>query len=148
MIVLTKEVDAEIAPETPLNYDQQAAPHSLDFIEPYDNAKYWIAVPTRLDHASALPKQTAHPNMRFVGRKIRKYFSMLDATKAEMWKPMEGVVKSYSPMGALFKVTYVDDDWEELDFEELQMILIMGVPYGDSEHASGKTRAELNPMIL
>ena len=53
MIVLTKEVDAEIAPENPLNYDQQAAPPSLDFIEPYDNAKYWIAVPTRLDHASA-----------------------------------------------------------------------------------------------
>jgi hypothetical protein len=43
-----------------------------------------------------------------------------------MWKPMEGVVKSYSPMRAVFKVTYVDDDWEELDFEELQMILIMG----------------------
>ncbi len=80
-------MDAEIAPENPLNYDQQAAPHSLDFIEPYDDAKYWIAVPTRLDHASALPKQAAHPNMRFVGRKIRKYFSMLDATKAEMWKP-------------------------------------------------------------
>jgi hypothetical protein len=40
MIVITaKEVDAEIAPEIPLNYDQQAAPHSLDFIEPYDNAK-------------------------------------------------------------------------------------------------------------
>jgi hypothetical protein len=74
--------------------------------------------------------------MRFVGRKIRKYFSMLDTTKAEMWKPMEGVVKSYSPMRALFKVTYVDDDWEELDFEELQMILVMGVPYGDSEHDS------------
>ena len=47
---------------------------------------------------------------------------------------MEGVVKSYSPMRALFKVTYVDDDWEELDFEELQMILVMGVPYGDSEN--------------
>jgi hypothetical protein len=74
--------------------------------------------------------------MRFVGRKIRKYFSMLNATKAEMWKPMEGVVSSYSSMRALFKVTYVDDDWEELDFEELQMILVMGVPYGDSEHDS------------
>jgi hypothetical protein len=46
MIVLTKEVDAEIASENALNYDQQAAPHNLDFIEPYDNAKYWIAVPT------------------------------------------------------------------------------------------------------
>ena len=53
---------------------------------------------------------------------------MLDATKTEMWKPMEGVVKSYFPMRALFKVTYVDDDWEELDFEELHMILVMGVP--------------------
>jgi hypothetical protein len=71
-----------------------------------------------------LPKQDAHSNMRFVGRKIRKYFSMLDATKSEMWESMEGVVKSYSPMYVLFKVTYVDDDWEELDFEELQMILI------------------------
>ena len=60
---------------------------------------------------------------------------------------MEGVVKSYSPMRALFKVTYVDDDWEELDFEELQMILIMGVPYGDSDHDSGKTRAELNDLM-
>ena len=70
MIVITKEVDAEIAPENPLNYDQQAAPHSLDFTEPYDNAKYWIAIPTRLDHENALPKQAAHPNMRFVGRKI------------------------------------------------------------------------------
>jgi hypothetical protein len=79
MIVITKEVDAEIAPENPFNYDQQAAPHSLDFIEPYDKAKNWIAVPTRLDHASALPKQAAHPNMRFVERKIRKNFSMLDA---------------------------------------------------------------------
>ena len=37
MIILAKEVDAEIAPENPLNYDQQAAPPSLDFIEPYDN---------------------------------------------------------------------------------------------------------------
>ena len=147
MIVLTKEVDAEIAPENPLNYDQEVVPSSLDFIEPYDNAKYWISVPTRLDHASALPKQAAHPNMRFVGRKIRKYFSILDATKTEMWKPMEGVVKSYSPMRALFKVTYVDDDWEELDFEELQMILVMGVTYGDSEHDSGKTRAELNDLL-
>jgi hypothetical protein len=89
MIVLTKEVDAEIAPENPLNYDQPAAPHRLDFIEPYENAKYWISVPTRLDHASALPKQAAHPNMRFVGRKIRKYFSMLDTTKAEMWNRWE-----------------------------------------------------------
>ena len=44
-------------------------------------------------------------------------------------------------MRALFQVTYVDEDWEELDFEELQMILVMGVPYGDSEHDSGKTRA-------
>jgi hypothetical protein len=94
-----------------------------------------------------LPKQDAHPNMRFVGRKIRKYFSMLDATKSEMWESMEGVVKSYSPMRVLFKVTYVDDDWEELDFEELQMILIMGVPYGDSEHDSGKTRPELNDLM-
>jgi hypothetical protein len=33
MIVITKEVDAEIAPENPLNYDQQSAPHSLDFID-------------------------------------------------------------------------------------------------------------------
>ena len=40
MIILTKEVDAEIAPENPLNYDQEAAQHSLDFIEPYDSAKY------------------------------------------------------------------------------------------------------------
>jgi hypothetical protein len=64
-----------------------------------------------------------------------------------MWKPMEGVVKSYYPMCALFKVTYVDDDWEELDFEELQMILIMGVPYGDSEHDTGKTREELNDLM-
>jgi hypothetical protein len=101
MIILTKEVDAEIAPENHLNHDQQAAPPSLDFIEPYENAKYWITVPTRLDHASALPKQAAHPNMRFVGRKIRKYFSILDATKTEMWKPMEGVVKSYSPIREL-----------------------------------------------
>jgi hypothetical protein len=72
---------------------------------------------------------------------------MLAATKAKMWKPMEGVVKSYYPMRALFKVTYVDDDWEELDFEEEQMILILGVPYGDSEHDSGKTRAELNDLM-
>jgi hypothetical protein len=85
--------------------------------------------------------------MRFVGRKIRKYFSILDATKTEMWKPMEGLVKSYSPMRALFKVTYIDDDWEELDFEELQMILVMGVPFGDSEHDSGKTRVELNDLL-
>jgi len=41
---------------------------------------------------------------------------------------MEGVVKSYSPIRVLFTVTYVDDDWEEFDFEELEMILIMGVP--------------------
>ena len=68
-------------------------------------------------------------------------------TRFQMWKPMEGVVKSYSPMRELFKVTYVDDDWEELDFEELQMILVMGVPYGDSEHDSGKTRAELNDLL-
>ena len=64
-----------------------------------------------------------------------------------MWKPMEGVVKSYSPMCVIFKVTYVDDDWEDLDFEELQMILVMGVPYGDSEHDSGKTRGELNDLL-
>jgi hypothetical protein len=86
--------------------------------------------------------------MRFVRRKIRKYSSLLDATKTEMWKPtMEGVVKSYSSMRALFEVTYVHDDWEELDFEELQMILVMGVPYGYSEHDSGKTRAN-DLMIL
>jgi len=84
MIVLTKEVDAKIAPENPLNYDQEAVPHSLDLIEPYDNVKYWVVVPTHLDHGSALPKQDAHPSMRFVGCKIRKYFSMLDTTKEEM----------------------------------------------------------------
>jgi hypothetical protein len=50
-------------------------------------------------------------------------------------------------MCGLFKVTYVDDDWEELDFEELQMILVMGVPYGDSEQGSGKKRAELNDLL-
>ncbi len=27
------------------------------------------------------------------------------------------------------------------------MILIMGVPYGDSKHDSGKTRAELNDLL-
>ena len=45
MIILTKEVDAKIAPENPLNYDQQEDLPSLDFIEPYDNAKYWITYP-------------------------------------------------------------------------------------------------------
>ncbi len=88
----TKRGDAEIAPENLLNYDQQAAPHSLDFIEPYDNAKYWIAVPTRLDHASALPKQATHPNMRFVGRKIRKYMHvfMHVGTEDDEMKKMRG----------------------------------------------------------
>ena len=60
---------------------------------------------------------------------------------------MEGVVKSYSPMRTLFKVTYVDDDWEEHDFEELKMIFVLGVPHGDSEHDSGKTRVELNDLV-
>jgi hypothetical protein len=73
MIILTQEVDTEITPENPLNYDQQEAPPSLNFIEPYDNAKYWISVPAHLDHPSEIPKQATHPNMRFVGRKIRKY---------------------------------------------------------------------------
>ncbi len=60
---------------------------------------------------------------------------------------MEGVVKSYSPMREIFKLTYVDNDWGEIDFEEWQMILVMGVPYGDSEHDSGKTRSELNDLL-
>ncbi len=36
---------------------------------------------------------------------------------------------------------------EGLDFEELQMILVMGVPYDDSEHDSGKTLGELNDLL-
>ena len=140
-------VDVEINLENPLDVELKVAPPAHDMQLPYDGAKYYIAIPTNLSDEKVLPVKAEHPHNRFINRKVRKYFPLLDSRKQKMWKSFEGEVTKFSPRRALFRIDYSDKDWEEQDFEELQQILIMDEAYGDSASEAGKTRQEVNEAL-
>ena len=134
--------DAEINMEDPQDYGLiKLAPPEFRFEKLYENAKYDIAVAVDFANEDIVPKETAHPHRRFVGRKVRKNFPN-PSNPGGKTKPFEGEVMSYSEDRSLFKVIYDDGDKEEYDLQDLTDILIMSTVYGDSKEDEGKTRLE------
>ena len=137
------EKSIEIALENPADHVINPSPSDLIFTEPYEGAKYQLAVPIDFSDAERVPKETKHPHQRFVGRKVRKIFSTPTGQALRMKnQSIEGVVKAYQEQRQLFKISYVDGDRDEVDFAELMDILIMDPKYGDKVGDKGKTRRE------
>ena len=135
----SEDPNVRINYETPDDYVVQPL-KDFNFILPYEGAKYEIAVPYDASDNNQVPKEVGHPHNRFLNRRVRKRFSMGGKSKDQV---CEGSVKSYNKRRQLFKVVYDDNDWEELDFQELQQVIVMGKAYGDKEREEGKTRDEI-----
>ena len=75
-------------------------------------------------------------------RAVRKEFEVKCDGKVAIKKAFRGTVTSYSADRALFRIDFEDNDWEEWDFEELRMNIVMDVKYGDRKDDHGLTRNE------
>ena len=139
---LGDDPNKEVNFETVEDYRVEPLADEYEFVKPYDDAKYCIAVTKDFKNEDQVGKPLAHPHDRFVGRRVRKAFTVNDKKGKEVSKNFEGRVASYSSPRQLFNVEYDDVDREEYDFQQLMDLLIMGAKYGDSDDDSGNTRAE------
>ena len=124
--------------------DYQVTPLADEYIfeEAYAGSKYKIAVPRDFKNEKQVGTPLAHPHDRFVGRRVRKAFTVVDKKGKEVARNFEGKVVNYAAPRQLFKVHYDDGDREEYDFEQLMELLIMGAQHGDLDEDCGNTRAE------
>ena len=132
----------EICYQMPEDYEVNPLPMEHNFVEPYKDARYCLAVPVNFEDPLQVPQESAHPHNRFVNRRVRKAFLTPDKKGKQVARNFEGKVISYSVKRQLFRVVYDDGDPEEYDFQDLADILIMDVRYGDDKSDAGKTRAE------
>jgi hypothetical protein len=109
-------------------------PPELILQQPYDGAKYLIAKP--VDFAQGqVPIGGRKAFIRFVGRKIRRYFDSLNLSSRADMTAHEGRVVKYDSVSRLFSVKYSDGfrggDEEDLDLDTLEGVLVMRKKYGD-----------------
>lgn len=147
-LIEAKGLDAENNLENPADFEITSAPDAHRLQEPYNGAKYFVAVPSHIDDEGVLPIKAEHPHHQFVKRKVRRRFKVMNHLKKEISKAFDGKVTKFYPRRALFRINYSDGDWEEVDFEELQDILIMSVEYEDAAEEAGKTNKELREKFL
>jgi hypothetical protein len=139
----TKEESEVDFLEDPYTLEFPEWPPTFTFEKPYEGARYELAIPTDFSQRETAPQKVEHPHKaRFVKRKVRKAFPhRLGRGKTE-WRTIDGVVQDYNWKRGLFRIKYSDDSTEDMDFEQLQEILIMGRQYGDSKEDWGRTRDE------
>ena len=58
----------------PEDFPMAMAPPAFKLVDAHEGASYQIAIPTNFDDTSEIPKKAEHPHMRFVGRKVAKFF--------------------------------------------------------------------------
>ena len=141
-------MDLGVDPNRVVNFekpeDYQVTPLADEYVfeEAYAGSKYRIAVPRDFKNEKQVGTPLAHPHDRFVGRRVRKAFTIVDKKGKEVSRNFEGKVVNYAAPRQLFKVHYDDGDREEYDFEQLMELLIMGAQHGDEVEDCGNTRAE------
>ena len=132
--------NAEVHFDRPNDFDINPAPVDMNVMEPYTDAKYGIAIPVNFE--TEVDRKVEHPHKRFLKRAVRKEFEVKCDGKVAIKKAFRGTVTSYSADRALFRIDFEDNDWEEWDFEELRMNIVMDVKYGDRKDDHGLTRNE------
>ena len=142
---LEAEVDpnVEVGFETPEDLKVPALPEEYEYLEPYPDAKYQILVPRDFKDETQVKRKLDHPHLRFVGRAVRKAFSIPSRNGKSVMRDFDGKVESYSEPRLLFKIVYSDGDREECDFQQLMDIIVMGEEFGDDKKDAGKTRIEV-----
>ena len=135
--------NVEVGFETPEDLKVPALPEEYEYLEPYPDAKYQILVPRDFKDEGHVKKKLDHPHLRFIGRTVRKAFSVPNRNGKTTMRDFTGKVESYSEPRLLFKIVYEDGDREECDFQQLMDIVVMGEKYGDDKNDAGKTRVEV-----
>ena len=77
--------------------------------EPYDGARYDIAVPIDFASGKHVPLQVDHPWDKFVGRRVRREVTVKRKVRGQVIETIErveGIVKKFSPQTSLFKIVY------------------------------------------
>ena len=147
IVVAPRKVEA-IEFSDPEDFAVAMSPPAFKLVDAYEGASYQIAIPTNFDDTSEIPKKAEHPHMRFVGRKVAKFFPETYGRrkdgKPSVWKKFDGEVKAFDDKTDFFRVVYSDGDREDLELFELMEILVMGEQYGDAKEEAGKTRQELS----
>ena len=149
-LVEVADKNAEVSLSDPSDFVIPTAPPNFILEEPYPGAKYEVAVPIDHENEKLVAKGVTDPNKRFVGRRVRKSVVVKRKIRGEVkpvLTPFEGVVKLYNSKTNLFRITYDDDDEEQMDLVELEDVIIMCSKNGDHPDHEGKTRAEMVEKI-
>ena len=113
---------------------------------PYDGAKYDVVTPIDFTDGTIAPLKSEHACNKWIGRLVRRTMPVTRTrrgVRTEVLEPVVGEVMSFNDRTHLFRVKYDDRLHEDIDWQELEPIIIHDKELGDGWELHNKTRAEL-----